>query len=766
MSSIKLVTRNSSFVITLAGGLLVLFLFVLNIPSPPARSLDLTVADPQLPLAGFWPPEQNGSDTFRWSDGDATIFLSEYTSSSALVATLRLTQPQDIPADARLLTLRADDRLLGRVAITPEWRVYRVLVAPAGAGWAAPSLDLHNTSTWGGAGDMRSLGVALSAAELRPLPGRLPLYTAQRMLVLALVVLAVWAVVWRATRAGYAIGAALVVGALIVGLWYWNTAFVDGALRSTWGLVLGCGLVVALAGYFPILQQNALVPSESNRRAYNQAGYALLIPPGLLFLILACFSLQWRMSQDTSIMLYLGRLMHTAGLIPYRDFFEQNFLGAFVAHMLVSMLVGSSDLAVRIADLLWLAVLLGLTWLWMRRFGAAVAWCAILLFGLVFLGYGPPMSLQREYLLLLFMIGAFCLADVERLTPAGRLFGIGLLFGLAATLKPHVLIGMPIVLLCVPRRYPWKQHLLRGVPAVLAGLALPALASVLYLWNYAALNPFLDLALNYWPLYSELNIIHRIVVGPERLPYLAGEFLNTLMSHVGFVPALIGSLLAMRSHGLGPEQRRRAFALLGLMLAYAIYPVFAGKFWAYHWLPFVYWVVLVCALCLGEWMAPRMRMLALVALGATLLLRIQPPPELGYQLTGHQPSSPKLERIDTIAGFLRAQAQPGDTVQPLDWTGGAVQAMLMADSQPATRFVEDFYFYHHLSQPYIQGLRAAFLAEFDQAQPRFVIQILSDDKPWASGPDTTRRFPELEQRLETGYVIAQSGEGYRIWERR
>ena len=48
---------------------------------------------------------------------------------------------------------------------------------------------------------------------------------------------------------------------------------------------------------------------------------------------------------------------------------------------------------------------------------------------------------------------------------------------------------------------------------------------------------------------------------------------------------------------------------------------------------------------------------------------------------------------DEIAAFLlAADLQPGDTVLPVDWTEGAVHAMLIAKALPASPFIYDYYF--------------------------------------------------------------------------
>ena len=105
-------------------------------------------------------------------------------------------------------------------------------------------------------------------------------------------------------------------------------------------------------------------------------------------------------------------------------------------------------------------------------------------------------------------------------------------------------------------------------------------------------------------------------------------------------------------------------------------------------------------------------------------------------------------------------------MQPLDWTGGAVHAMLIARARPATEFIYDFHFYHHVSNPYIQELRRRFLAEMRSAKPRFVIQFTSDVKPWPNGSDTSRQFPELQQYLEANYLPCQKTPDYVLWERK
>ncbi|HMZ08952.1 MAG TPA: hypothetical protein PK078_15155, partial [Anaerolineales bacterium] len=124
------------------------------------------------------------------------------------------------------------------------------------------------------------------------------------------------------------------------------------------------------------------------------------------------------------------------------------------------------------------------------------------------------------------------------------------------------------------------------------------------------------------------------------------------------------------------------------------------------------------------------------------------------------------DRAVQISAFLAKHLEPGDHVQPLDWTGGSLLAMLETRVPIATSYVFDFYFYHHVSKPYIQSLRADFMDQLQTSQPRFIIEVRSDDKPWVSGADTSRDFPDLRAFLAAHYSVTMEREDYVIYERR
>jgi hypothetical protein len=49
--------------------------------------------------------------------------------------------------------------------------------------------------------------------------------------------------------------------------------------------------------------------------------------------------------------------------------------------------------------------------------------------------------------------------------------------------------------------------------------------------------------------------------------------------------------------------------------------------------------------------------------------------------------------------------------------------------------------------------------------PRFIVEVTAIDKPWVSGEDTSREFPELRAFLEENYSITIQKDDYMIYER-
>jgi len=460
--------------------------------------------------------------------------------------------------------------------------------------------------------------------------------------------------------------------------------------------------------------------------------------------------------------------------VPYRDIFDMNLPGSYFAYYVIGRLSGYSDVGFRVADLLYLCAILTTTWCLLKPLHTRVAWVAVTLFGLLYLSFGSFMSLQREYLLILPITLAVLLAsDAARGHLSWRAAGIGLLFGICATIKPHAIIAFPLLLwylllpesATVPRA--WRKIVLHIVLPAVLGFCLPVLAALGYLLHTGSLSAFLDIAGGYWPLYGALSGTHRTVAGVWRFWNLWNGFLSFGSHGILLLPAFAGVMIARYDSTLPCEKRRQVWLFTGMAICYCIYPVISGQFWDYHWLIFMYWLTILIGLAFVE--RPGMRtatqlLLPVALLLCTLNFTFHFPEDVVDQFAGHSMEKPKEGRVDAIARYLTRHLRPGDRVQPLDWTGGAVHAMLLARAQQATPFIYDFHFYHHISRPYIQRLRRRFLHALVDTPPRFMVEI-TRDKPWVHGRDTTQQFPALARYLMEHYHMAYYGEGFTIYER-
>ncbi|MDP1778811.1 MAG: glycosyltransferase family 39 protein, partial [Anaerolineales bacterium] len=318
----------------------------------------------------------------------------------------------------------------------------------------------------------------------------------------------------------------------------------------------------------------------------------LLILLAAFLIVQAAFSLQWPIAHDEAPLFYEAFLMRSEGRIPYRDIFDFQMPGSYIAYYLLGSLSGFNAFRIRILDILLLAALIFITYRFMRRFGKTPALAAGILFGLKYLQGGPSISLQREYLLLIFLALSLLVGMRDSLTPKHRL-SLGILFGLAAVIKPHAALGLlPFLLFDIAdilqrRKLTLLKAAATSILPASAGFAIPVFVMIAWLALTGALIPFLDIARNYWPLYAQVNGQMEITAQGTRIPFLLNQAWRLGGSGLWLIPAIIGIYL---------HQNKQTYLLASLALCYAIYPALSGQFFPYHYLPFVYFIILLASL--------------------------------------------------------------------------------------------------------------------------------------------------------------------------
>lgn len=522
-------------------------------------------------------------------------------------------------------------------------------------------------------------------------------------------------------------------------------------------------------------------PTLSSNLLGLQPYHYILIALSILLFLSAVASMRWRMEHDAPVLFYLARLMDQHGFVPYKDFFEVNMPGTYFLYMLVGRAIGYvDDLKYRVVDLVYLGAILALTWLWLRKLGRDVAWGAVVLFGLFYLGSGYIVIMQREYFALLLVLTAVLVAtSFPRLNEIVRGSLIGLLFGMIASIKPHLAISFPVVLLAQYLEFKQRKNgqVLTGTRLVLAIIApivcfaIPIFATIIYLIGSGAWPYFMDIAINYWPLYGGITRDLAIVRGSERLTYLVTTYLEFDGQIIWFMPAIAGILIATHSASIVPAQKRQLILMVGLAVSYSIYPMLTGQFFRYHWLPFMYFLLALGSLCLLEQTQPMRQVtkwIPAIILFVSVLCRsdflfVQMEDLRRFVMREPMPQF-RAGRVDGIANYLQEHLQAGDEVQALDFGNSALHAMLLADAVTATPIVSDVVVFHDVSNPYVAGLRKQFIQDLTDAQPRYIVEPVGN--PFLQlGPYTTHEFLELRYWMTANYSSVYIGTEYEIYER-
>lgn len=193
-----------------------------------------------------------------------------------------------------------------------------------------------------------------------------------------------------------------------------------------------------------------------------------------------------------------------------------------------------------------------------------------------------------------------------------------------------------------------------------------------------------------------------------------------------------------------------------MLAVYAVEPVLSGQFWEYHYDPFEFWLVAALSMLVVPILADARNF----AIPGLLLIS-----SMGYGFWRHHVMNPGPAEHGVVADMTKAinQVVPaGVAVQPIDWTTGAVQALLRTEHPLGTRFLYDYHFYHHVDTPVIQKLRAEFVSQLTECRVPFVLEVRREYKDVMTGIGTSDRFEELDRLLNERYESVYEGRTYRI----
>jgi len=310
-----------------------------------------------------------------------------------------------------------------------------------------------------------------------------------------------------------------------------------------------------------------------------------------------------------------------------------------------------------------------------------------------------------------------------------------------------------------------------GLALCLLSLAAPIIAALAWLAAHDALAPFVEMVTQYLPLHLGQTASHRFLPPSERTAYLIGGALW----FGGFwpvVPLLVFAGWAAR-RALSGEDEKSALAatLFALAFLFALSPALAGQYWPYHYKPFIFVATMVLALlalpATRVVAAPRLAcasgLAGLCAFAFAVAQLVDPRPfgrhdGLSEIFSRHQALNGGVARATRL---IAENLHPGETVQPIDWTEGVIQAMLRLEAPLGTPFLYDYHFHHSVDAPIIERLRARFVAAMRENKPALVMEALR--RPRVSGVGTAKDFPQLDRLLSENYHLVHEDELFRLY---
>ncbi|HNL92957.1 MAG TPA: hypothetical protein PKH01_08670, partial [Pseudomonadales bacterium] len=334
--------------------------------------------------------------------------------------------------------------------------------------------------------------------------------------------------------------------------------------------------------------------------------------------------------EEVSLLHYIAWLIDQHNYVPYQDVFETAFPGSLFFHTLIGRLWDYGDTAFHVFDWLWLAGLLFITGRILSLASARVAWVGVAALFAVYFAQSASMTLQRDYVGILPVALSLLFALQQNYALHWRSVTIGSLMAMAAWMKPHFLIALPVlawVLLYpagAPKIFSWRNRML-AVCGVIAGAVLVSAWVCVWLYVTGGLLPFLHMVSNYLPVYMGDDGIRTAVWVFLRESFLAawvdrnipvdlGGQNSAVDGWVWQVANIAGHLLEQffawlllvgagvwRGFALTQpktQQRQLVIALLLLCVLFWWYPVLANKYWNYHWMPYRYFALLCGSLLL------------------------------------------------------------------------------------------------------------------------------------------------------------------------
>jgi hypothetical protein len=460
---------------------------------------------------------------------------------------------------------------------------------------------------------------------------------------------------------------------------------------------------------------------------------------GCLAVFVVC-SLSWPLIGDAALLHY-AVLLIDRGAVPYRDIAEMNMPGSYLVEWIGIHAFGGGDLAWRLFDLALTAIATAA----MVVIALPVDWFAGIWAGsLLVLVHGRDGILelgQRDLsLAVLLLAGYACLFLSLRLERPTLSLLFGAFTGLAATIKPTVLLLGPLSLCLVYLQFRYTSRAGRFLLAGLAGLLAPWIAAIVFLWRDGAMRAFLGPTLNMVAYHTSL--------ARRPLGYLL------LHSVAPLLPLTIAWLIVLCARRSRPDwEHMHLWLALGFGLVSYLYQ---AKGYSYQRYPFLAFLLLLMAMDfltvwkLRENAHPLLRVLVIAGLayGALFLAPVSTAMTLHYD-------GKNLGNIGMLEQDLRdlGAARLAGGVQCVDSIDGCTNVLYrMRLTEISQTFYDEFLFGPD-SVSAVRENRKKFWSDLEHSPPA-VIVVTGRSFFTASGAyQKLSRWPEFDSYLHQNYSI-------------
>jgi len=514
---------------------------------------------------------------------------------------------------------------------------------------------------------------------------------------------------------------------------------------------------------------------------------AILLAIGTAMLATAlAYSLAWEGFWDSVYLHHFAYLTFVKGLAPYKDFFDINMFGIYVLHGLMGAIFGYNDIGLRLWDITWLLATCLLIYLIMAKIDWRAGWFAAILFGWIYINQGEMQLLQREYLMQLPILAAVLLVTSPAVIEKRRWLRallIGILYGSAVTIKPNGFFTMPVLLIfetqCfINQEEPivcWRriQAFIFSASFAVLGAVLPMCAGLAWLWQRGSLEAFMEVIVQYWPLYSKMTFKDGVFYAQHQ-PWLHESRWDLLTNFKNFdnkqwliVPAIGASAYRMFRAETSKETKKIIVLILMLFASGIMQALVIGYFHPYSWMHALVYLVMAFGLCfLRDKLMLRTAFNGLYVLGIVTFLWMacnRMNPNWTLQLSGKKPTTPWSARVSELNSFFRLNIEPGDKVQVIDALGGTQKALLESDVEIATPIVVDTFITLFIKNSFVQKLRVDFMNRLKNKPPKYIVLVFGRRLICRDEDDRGELEKEFSIWVKANYQIVHTGKGYTIY---